>query len=40
MATSGSTAFNMPFTDIAEEAWERAGRELRSGMISRLPVVL
>ena len=31
MATSGSTAFNMPFTDIAEEAWERAGRELRSG---------
>ena len=21
----------MPFTDIAEEAWERAGRELRSG---------
>ena len=31
MATSGTTAFNMPFTDIAEEAWERAGRELRSG---------
>jgi len=31
MTTSGSTAFNMPFTDIAEEAWERAGRELRSG---------
>ncbi len=31
MATSGSTAFNMPFTEIAEEAWERAGRELRSG---------
>ena len=31
MATSGTTAFNMDFTEIAEEAWERAGRELRSG---------
>jgi hypothetical protein len=31
MTTSGSTAFNMPFTEIAEEAWERAGREMRSG---------
>jgi len=31
MTTSGSTAFNIPFTEIAEEAWERAGRELRSG---------
>lgn len=31
MATSGTTAFNMEFTDIAEEAWERAGREMRSG---------
>tara|TARA_R110000772_G_scaffold179807_1_gene291133 strand:+ start:290 stop:976 length:687 start_codon:yes stop_codon:yes gene_type:complete len=31
MATSGTTAFNMDFTDIAEEAWERAGREMRSG---------
>tara|TARA_R110000787_G_scaffold32056_5_gene84779 strand:+ start:5319 stop:6002 length:684 start_codon:yes stop_codon:yes gene_type:complete len=31
MATSGTTAFNLDFTDIAEEAWERAGRELRSG---------
>ena len=31
MATSGTTAFNMEFTEIAEEAWERAGRELRSG---------
>jgi hypothetical protein len=29
--TSGSTAFNMEFTEIAEEAWERAGREMRSG---------
>lgn len=31
MATSGTTDFNMEFTEIAEEAWERAGRELRSG---------
>lgn len=31
MATSGTTAFNLDFTDIAEEAWERAGREMRSG---------
>ena len=31
MATSGTTAFNMEFTEIAEEAWERAGREMRSG---------
>ena len=31
MTTSGTTAFNMDFTDIAEEAWERAGREMRSG---------
>ena len=31
MTTSGTTAFNMDFTEIAEEAWERAGRELRSG---------
>jgi hypothetical protein len=29
--TSGSTGFNMDFTEIAEEAWERAGREMRSG---------
>lgn len=29
--TTGSTAFNMDFTEIAEEAWERAGREMRSG---------
>ena len=29
--TSGSTAFNMDFTEIAEEAWERAGREMRTG---------
>ena len=31
MATSGTTAFNMDFTEIAEESWERAGREMRSG---------
>ena len=31
MATSGTTAFNPDFTEIAEEAFERAGREMRSG---------
>jgi len=31
MTTSGTTAFNLEFTEIAEEAWERAGREMRSG---------
>jgi len=31
MAVSGTTAFNLEFTEIAEEAWERAGREMRSG---------
>ena len=31
MTTSGTHAFNMDFTEIAEEAWERAGREMRSG---------
>ena len=31
MATSGTTAFEMDFTEIAEEAWERAGRPLQSG---------
>ena len=35
MATSGTTAFDMDFTEIAEEAWERAGRELRSGYALR-----
>jgi len=29
--TTGTTAFNMDFTELAEEAWERAGREMRSG---------
>jgi hypothetical protein len=31
MTTTGSSLFNMDFTEIAEEAWERAGREMRSG---------
>jgi len=31
MATSGTASFNMDFTEIAEEAFERAGREMRSG---------
>lgn len=31
MTTSGTTAFNLDFSEIAEEAWERAGREMRSG---------
>ena len=31
MTTTGTTAFNMEFTELAEEAWERAGREMRSG---------
>ena len=31
MTTTGSTLFNLDFTEIAEEAWERAGREMRSG---------
>jgi hypothetical protein len=31
MATTGVSDFNMDFTEIAEEAWERAGSEMRSG---------
>ena len=31
MTTSTTTAFDMEFTEIAEEAFERAGREMRSG---------
>ncbi len=31
MATSGTTAFDLDFTEIAEEAWERAGAEMRTG---------
>jgi hypothetical protein len=31
MATTGTSVFDMDFTEIAEEAWERAGREMRTG---------
>ena len=31
MAVTGTTDFNLEFTELAEEAWERAGREMRSG---------
>jgi hypothetical protein len=31
MAISGVANFDMNFTELAEEAWERAGREMRSG---------
>ena len=31
MTTTGSTSFNLEFTELAEEAWERAGREMRTG---------
>lgn len=31
MATSGTTTFNLDITELAEEAWERAGRPMRSG---------
>lgn len=31
MTTSGTTAFELDFTEVAEEAFERAGREMRSG---------
>lgn len=31
MATSGTTAFAPDFTDVAEEAYERCGKEMRSG---------
>lgn len=31
MTTSGTSVFNMEFTELAEEAWERAGREMRTG---------
>ncbi len=29
--TSGTTLFDLSFNELAEEAWERAGREMRSG---------
>ena len=31
MTTTGTTTFDLSFTELAEEAWERAGREMRSG---------
>ena len=31
MTTSGTALFNLDFAELAEEAWERAGREMRSG---------
>lgn len=31
MATSGTSVFNLDFAEIAEEAFERAGREMRTG---------
>lgn len=31
MPTSGTTNFELDFTEVAEEAWERAGKEMRSG---------
>lgn len=31
MPSSGTTGFNLDFTEIAEEAWEQAGKELRNG---------
>ena len=31
MATSGTTAFNLDLTELVEEAFERAGKELRTG---------
>jgi hypothetical protein len=31
MTVSGVANFDMNFTELAEEAWERAGREMRSG---------
>ena len=31
MATTGTTNFDLDFVEVAEEAWERAGREMRSG---------
>ena len=31
MATTGSTAFNLDVNDLIEEAFERCGKELRTG---------
>lgn len=31
MAVTGTTTFDLDFAELAEEAWERAGREMRTG---------
>ena len=31
MSTSGTSAFNLDLTELAEEAWERCGSQIRSG---------
>jgi len=31
MTTSGTSSFDLDFSELAEEAWERAGREMRTG---------
>jgi hypothetical protein len=31
VTTSGTSSFDLDFAELAEEAWERAGREMRSG---------
>ena len=31
MTTTGTANFNLDFAELAEEAWERAGSEMRSG---------
>lgn len=31
MSTSGVSSFDLDFAELAEEAWERAGREMRTG---------
>jgi len=31
MTTSGTTSFNLDLTDLVEEAFERAGAEMRTG---------
>ena len=35
MATSETTAFNLDLNEIVEEAFERAGSELRTGWANR-----
>ena len=35
MATSGSSDFNLDMAEVAEEAFERCGLELRTGYFAR-----